>query len=107
VDKKDILDLNKKERRDDEGVTNFNEKRGWYARNCAYFVVLLLQGFSIAAENRDVRVYLSIILMSLLVGDCFGMYKVTNKKGDLVVTIIAALYCLYRLVQLGHSIGMS
>ena len=107
MNKKDILELNKKERRDDEGTTNFRGKSGWYARNFAYFTVFLLQYFSIAAGDHDVRMYLSLVLMSLCTGDLYGLYKATKSRSTLVFAILGALLCFYRLVRLGHSIGMS
>jgi len=88
MEKKDILELNKKGRHIDEGEDNINGKAGRFASKIAQITILFLMRMNSFTRNEEAWWQLFTVAMALCFGDCLGRYRATKKKLSLFGTIL-------------------
>ena len=106
MDKKDILELNKKNRQIDEGEAFLNGRGGYFASRFVYFTtfVLIQLNINTRLENWATSQHLWAVVFSLGFGDSLGRYRISKKKCDLVGAIIFGVIWLFLFGSLlyGH-----
>ena len=105
MEKKDILELNKKGRHIDEGALEIRGKAAWYGRCCAVVMISFITLLNAIAENSQMNRQLSWVLLALAAGECFSYYKVRKRKLHLVFSIIPALILVYEVGKYMIAIG--
>jgi hypothetical protein len=99
VDKKDILDLNKKERRDDEGFLDLQRRTAVVGRTCALILLALLQLFAVTRPATANNNGFNIIIMGILGSESLAQYRITKRKAALIAGILCCAMGLFSLVQ--------
>ena len=105
MEKKDILDLNKKERRDDEGQGYEKRETSLAGRNCAFIMIFFVQLLNAIAEKSYMNRQLMWILLALACGEGFSYYKIREHKKHLVFPIIFVCILIFELGKYMIAIG--
>ena len=88
MEKKDILELNKKNRQTDEGEVHVNSKAGRFASRIAQLTTCFLLHISSSARNHEAWWLLMTVLLSIGFGYGLGSYRATKKKSHLIATVL-------------------
>jgi hypothetical protein len=89
VEKKDILDLNKKNWQTDEGEVHVDSKAGRFASKIAQITIASLLHINTRMRNDEAWWQLFTVFMALGFGDSLGRYRATKKKSYLIATILS------------------
>jgi len=105
MDKKDILELNKKSGVDENVGTNEKQKIALIGRNCVFFTILFLQLLNVIAGKYEMNLQLYWVLFALLGGELFSYYRLRKRKQHLVLAMITALILVYEIGKYMIAIG--
>jgi hypothetical protein len=99
MDKKDILELNKKERRNDEGFLDLQRRTAVIGRSCALILAALLQLFAATKPATAHGNGFNIIIMGILGSEALAQYRITKRKSTLIGGILCCAMGIYFLVE--------
>jgi len=106
MDKKDILELNRKRQQEDEDVGIYEKRKiALTGRNCVFVMIPFLQLLNVIAGKGEVNQQLYWILFALLGGECFSYYRLRKRKLYLVFFILLALLLIYEIGKYMIAIG--
>ena len=98
MEKKDILELNKKARQDDEGFLDLQRRTAVIGRTCALVLAALFQLFCVARQIPNNNEF-KIIIMGSLGIESLANYWISRQKFALVGGILCTAMCLFDLGQ--------
>ena len=89
MDKKDILELNKKNWQTDKGEVHVNSKAGRFASKVTQMTLTFLMLLNGHRRNDEAWWQLLTVFMALGFGDSLGRYRATRKISYLIATILS------------------